>query len=327
MSKLNLQPIPSGYASVQAINDRFALIEAAIEDTVSRSNKLPNSMEADFNLDGNSILNIDSFQAQEITLGGESVGLGPIQEIVGIGQDIKTLAEIEDGTIYTGAISTLAPISNDIVEAAGVSENINILGPIAQDIVNVSSVYTHVPVVSNSIDEVVDVSSNISAVQIVSADLGGGGFPFDLGSITDGTEAPDPSSSLIATVATNITEVFAVGDNIDAVLAAPGHAQDAKDARDKAQLWAEEAEDIEVEPGQFSAFHWAQKAQEFAAGAAENISYDNTASGITAENVQAAIDKLVSIKASIDGGNTFTGTQNINGDVNITGTLDCGSLV
>ena len=62
-------------------------------------------------------------------------------------------------------------------------------------------------------------------------------------------------------------------------------------ARDKAEEWADNDEDVEVEPGRFSAFHWAQKAQGFAEGDATNISYDNTASGLEATDVQDALDE------------------------------------
>ena len=42
----------------------------------------------------------------------------------------------------------------------------------------------------------------------------------------------------------------------------------AETARDKAQDWAEELEDVEVETGQYSAFHWAEKASASATAAA-----------------------------------------------------------
>lgn len=62
----------------------------------------------------------------------------------------------------------------------------------------------------------------------------------------------------------------------------------------KAAKWAEEAEDVPVEtgPNQYSAFHWAQKAASSAGAAATTITYDNTTSGLTAAEVQAAIDEL-----------------------------------
>lgn len=66
-------------------------------------------------------------------------------------------------------------------------------------------------------------------------------------------------------------------------------------ARDKAELWADEDEDVEVETGQYSAKHWAAKAALAVAGNAVNIAYDNSTSGFTATNVQDAIDEVDSV--------------------------------
>ena len=67
---------------------------------------------------------------------------------------------------------------------------------------------------------------------------------------------------------------------------------DAETASAKAQQWAEEVEDTEVETGKYSAKHWAAKAAVNAAGSAATTSYNNTTSGLTATNVQAAVDEL-----------------------------------
>ena len=83
MAKLSLPPVPSGYLSTQALNARFQQIEEAIEDSVSRSGKLPNSMEADVDIGGNDLLNINSFEANFITLGGTTADLTAIQNIEG----------------------------------------------------------------------------------------------------------------------------------------------------------------------------------------------------------------------------------------------------
>ena len=58
MAKLVLNDITSGYASITALNDNFARIETALENTVSRDGKIPNQMTADFDLNGKSILNV-----------------------------------------------------------------------------------------------------------------------------------------------------------------------------------------------------------------------------------------------------------------------------
>lgn len=65
-----------------------------------------------------------------------------------------------------------------------------------------------------------------------------------------------------------------------------------------AEDWAEEDEDVEVTTGKYSAKHWAAKAEDFASGVASAISYDNTSSGLTATDVQAALDEL---DVSLDG--------------------------
>lgn len=86
-------------------------------------------------------------------------------------------------------------------------------------------------------------------------------------------------------------------------------------SENKAEKWATEDEDVEVEIGEYSAKHWAMKAQGFAEGDAINIGYDNTSSGLVATNAQNAIDELVVNTAGIHDAATIT-----------TGTLDDARL-
>lgn len=58
MAKLVLTDITSGYASTTALNANNALIEAALENTLSRDGTTPNTMSADLDMNGNSILNV-----------------------------------------------------------------------------------------------------------------------------------------------------------------------------------------------------------------------------------------------------------------------------
>lgn len=60
----------------------------------------------------------------------------------------------------------------------------------------------------------------------------------------------------------------------------------------KAEKWASELEDVEVETGEYSAKHWALKSKKLSAGTASNISYDNIDSGLSSSNTQDAIDEL-----------------------------------
>lgn len=86
MAKLTTTPIgnaasPSGTA---AINTNYDLIEAAVENTLSRDGTLPNSMAADFDLDGNDILNVAGLDAVDITTETLFVDGVDVHEIVGV---------------------------------------------------------------------------------------------------------------------------------------------------------------------------------------------------------------------------------------------------
>lgn len=60
MPKLVLNDITSGYASITALNDNFARIETALENTLSRDGTTPNTMSADLDMNGKKILNVTS---------------------------------------------------------------------------------------------------------------------------------------------------------------------------------------------------------------------------------------------------------------------------
>lgn len=52
--------ISSGYASTTTLNDNFAALVAAFDNTLSRDGSTPNTMDADLDLNGNDILNVNS---------------------------------------------------------------------------------------------------------------------------------------------------------------------------------------------------------------------------------------------------------------------------
>ena len=261
----------------------------------------------------------------------------------------------------TAASNSATAASNSASAAATSEQNAEDSADAAlqseQNAAPVNAIVSEIETVAGIETEVVAVAGIDSSVEVVASDLAGAGFDFNLGSITQPTEGvvgtPDgfiisvfnirdeiiavenneTNINTVANVDADVTTVAGISsdvttaaDNIVAIQNAPQAATDAEDARDKAEQWAQEEEDVEVEPGLFSAFHWAQKAQDFAEGDAVNISYDNTASGLTATDVQAALDEVEAETAALDGGNTFTGNQTVTGDVTITGTLDCGSI-
>lgn len=76
MAKLALPPVTS-LANTQSalgrINDNYDLIEAALENTLSRDGTAPNQMEADFDMNSNDILNASAIYADTLFLDGAEV--------------------------------------------------------------------------------------------------------------------------------------------------------------------------------------------------------------------------------------------------------------
>jgi polygalacturonase len=66
MAKLTLNTIGSRYGSIDALNDNSDLVEAALENTLSRDGTGPNNMEFDLDMDSNSILNADTVFADKV---------------------------------------------------------------------------------------------------------------------------------------------------------------------------------------------------------------------------------------------------------------------
>lgn len=77
MAKLTLNTIGSRYASVAALNANFDLIEAAFENTLSRDGDIPNSLEADLDINSHNLLNVSSINGIPTTtlLNGQSEAL------------------------------------------------------------------------------------------------------------------------------------------------------------------------------------------------------------------------------------------------------------
>lgn len=59
--------------AINTINDNFAAIETALENTLSRDGTSPNTMSADLDLNSNDITNVNSIEVQSIIIDGETV--------------------------------------------------------------------------------------------------------------------------------------------------------------------------------------------------------------------------------------------------------------
>ena len=67
--KLNLTSISGGYFTQTQLNENFAAIEDAVDNTVSRDGSIPNQMEADLDMNSNDILNVNNIMAEFFPIG------------------------------------------------------------------------------------------------------------------------------------------------------------------------------------------------------------------------------------------------------------------
>ena len=98
--KLKLNLITADRGSKDLLNGNFQAIQSFMEDVVSRSGAEPNHMEADFDMNGNTILNAD------IEIGDAGIGLKEMyEEIVRMFNEMKLIEE----ALLNFTISTLPP--------------------------------------------------------------------------------------------------------------------------------------------------------------------------------------------------------------------------
>ena len=201
--------------------------------------------------------------------GDEGIENGPLMT------DIEAVAQ------HLDEIDALSPIVTQITTLAAMDEELLALYAIRVAIAAVGAIDGQVVIVANR-------DADIGTVAARDGDIGTvADRDLDIGTVADrdldiGIVADRDAD--IAAVALKLTEIEACAAALVAIEAAP-------DAALLAARYANEDEDVEVETGFYSAFHWAMKAQAFASGAADNISFDDT--GLTyvlGADVQAALE-------------------------------------
>lgn len=114
MSKITLNTIGSRYGGIDALNDNFAAIEEAFENTLSRDGSVPNSLEANLDLNGNDLLNVNNLSMTgSLTVDGQDY----------LGTAIQAAADAEDSadaaaTSATSAASSATSATNSATSAA-----------------------------------------------------------------------------------------------------------------------------------------------------------------------------------------------------------------
>lgn len=315
-----------------------------------------NANEANVTTVADNITDVQSVAAVDTAVSSVSSNLTPIQTIssdlagAAFGPDLGSITEsatAPDG-VPNGYLTTVYNIRSDVQGVASISTDVTGVAAIAGDVSTVAGVSADVTAVAGNAGNINTVATDISNVNTVA------------GSVSD-----------VQSVSANIADVGVVADNLADVtnfanvyIGASSNAPSTR--RDGSAL---EAGDLYFDTSADKLYVYSGSAWQPAPAAAADVSYDNTtsgltgtdvqaaiddevaareaheadttnphnvtaaqasysnaASGLTAADVQAAIDELESLKAQLTGGNTFSGNQQITGNLTVEGTLDCGTL-
>ena len=255
-NKANIDIVALAITNVNAVGNNIANVNAVAANAVN-INAVKNN-ETNINAVNANRTNIDTVAGvrnQIITLAGIEL------KIVAVDANKANIDTVATDLLLGGGsnIKTVAADKTNIDAVAGNKANIDAVAGNNPNITSVAGNKTNIDAVKNNaanINAVAGNKANIDAVAAIAANV----------TIVAG------AATNIAIVSSNITYINAVANNLTGILAASGHAANAltykgqaEAARDKARDWAEEAEDIPVEVGSFSALHHAAKASASAA--------------------------------------------------------------
>ena len=208
----------SGPFQIAALNtelDRIIAIAADLSDGVARSLQL-----TDFDVAANLTLpTVDNRKGKTLAFNSVSgaVEAGPsisdTQTVANASTDIALLADIQDGTTATNAITNVNTIRTDVTTVSGISANVT---TVAGNNANVTTVATDlggsntIGTVSGSISNVNTVGGSISDVTTVATNLSG--------TDTIGTVATNIANvNTVGGISANVTTVAGISSNIATV--------------------------------------------------------------------------------------------------------------
>jgi len=261
-----------------------------------------------------------------------------VSEVDTVSNNISDVQTVSDD--ISNVISVSGIIDN-VNTVAGVSTDVNLLASYTTELTALSPITSDISTVASISSEVTDVSQSSDAVDIIATDLAGAGFDYDLGTITASTDGvlgtPDgyiitlfnirDDIETVSGISSDVSSVADIDSNVTTVAGVASDVTTVAGVTADISTVAGISTDVTAVSGISSDVTNVSDAIGGDPAGASLVSYDNATSGLTATDVQDAVDELESEKASLAGGNTFTGTQDVTGDVNIDGTVDCGTIV
>ena len=190
----------SGAFNIVALNtelDRLVAVAADLDDLASRAiTPLDYDPTVSYTLPTVDDRKGKTLAFNEVT---GSVQAGPsiadTQSVANASADIALLADIQDGTVATNAITTAANVSSEIATLGAISSDITTVSGISSNVTTVATNDANVTTVAGISSNVTTVADNIADINTVADDL-------------------NEAVSEINTVATDITNVNTVGTNI-----------------------------------------------------------------------------------------------------------------
>ena len=305
-----LGPIASGMAAI--VDELGSVVTVANADNLADIKRVADDLNA-----------IDDNLRSDIALVAGDLNLGVNSNVVIVSDNMADVTTVADGmadiTAVSDNIDSVVVSSDNIGDIVVVASDLTMAGwsnlldagslleAVESEPTGVSLIETVadnigvVTSVGNSISSVVTAATNIVSINTNAANI------VDIQNAAENAAAAIAAAGIASTKAgeasasANTANTQAgiattkAGEASISATSASGSATSALASESKASKWAEEAENIPVESGKYSAKHWALKAEEFATGAAVNISYDNVSSELVATNVQNAIDEVVTV--------------------------------
>lgn len=233
----------SGPFAIAALNtelDKLVAIQADLKDQADRALQL-----TDFDADASLTLpDVNTRKGKTLAFNGVTgaVESGPsiddVQSVSAASADIATLADIQDGTVATNAITTAASISSNISTVSGISANVTSvannetnINTVATDLTGSNTIGTVAGSIAN-VNTVAGINSNVTTVAGVAADVTTVATYYtdlqtvaaDIASVVTAASDLNEAVSEIDVVANNITDINTCGTNIAAIQDAPNQA-------------------------------------------------------------------------------------------------------
>ena len=230
----------SGPFDVTSLNeelDRITAINADLNDEVGRSLRLTDA-DAAANLTLPTVASrAGKVLAFDVTTGDLINGpsTAGVTTVAAAAADIATLADIQDGTVATNAITDAATIASDIATVSGIAPNVTTtagnttkINTVAGNTANINTVAG----INSDVTTVSGISANVTTAASISADITTVAtyasnvttVASDIAAVVTAANDLNEAVSEIDVVANNIADINTCGTNIAAIQDAPAQA-------------------------------------------------------------------------------------------------------